>query len=179
MIALCKNCGLVFKSRMFSFKGSTNVTISDVGEPCPNCGYTASLLDGTFDFDENGNAVLVSGPPLTSTIVKALKDLVLKAKQENFTPQKFIEEANSISPEAGSNLAKLVPNSFADIIAFFVLILSVLTYIENKQTKPEVINNFKVENNYYTDVKQLKSDNKAVKKVKTQKKKKKKIKRML
>jgi hypothetical protein len=166
MIAHCKNCGIVFESRALSFKGSINVTISNVFESCPQCGNIANVLDGTFDFDANGNATLVSGPPLTRNIVNAIRNLVEIAKKENFTKEKFIEEANNISPEAGDYLAKFVPKSFSDIMAFFMFILAILAYLESRQPKHEAVNNIIVVKNYTEIERKPMAVNKGIKKAK-------------
>jgi hypothetical protein len=166
MLAVCKKCGLVFNSNIISGGPNTTITISNVGTNCPRCNGDATILDGTFNFDSNGNVNLVSGPPLTRKIVSAIKTLVEKAKKESFTKEKFIEEANKISPEAGNYLAKFVPKNFGDIMAFFMFILGILAYIESRQSKPETINNIKVENNYSEKVRQPKSVSESMKKAK-------------
>jgi hypothetical protein len=52
-----------------------------------------------------------------------------------------LEEASRISPEASKYIKKLIPNSFSDIVYLFVLIIAILTYMQNQPDKPTIIYN--------------------------------------
>lgn len=100
MIATCTNrkCGLVFDYLGINIKNSINVVIENNRVTCPKCHSVAKLLDGKFNFDEDGLATLLSGPQITFEILTQLKLLAEKAIKEEYSAETFIEKAKSISP---------------------------------------------------------------------------------
>lgn len=100
MIATCTNrkCGLVFDSLGIDIKNSINVVIENNRVTCPKCSSVAKLLDGTFNFDKDGLATLLSGPQITFEILTQLKLLAEKAIKDEYSTETFKEKAKSISP---------------------------------------------------------------------------------
>ncbi|MGK2860558.1 MAG: hypothetical protein ACSLE0_01380 [Chitinophagaceae bacterium] len=160
MIAYCKHCGNIFDSKILTIKDSENITFIDCVVKCPFCPELANLLNGSFDFDANGNVKILSAPQLTYDIIHELKALAKKAKKENYTKKQFVKEANSISPNLGSRLSKFAPKSFEDIFVFLMFVLGLLQYLENKNSKPPPSNNVRSETNIYTfEQSELKKEN--------------------
>ena len=100
MVATCTNpkCRLIFEYSGIIIKDSTNVVIENNRVTCPKCCSVAKLLDGTFNFDKDGLATMLSDPQITFEILTQLKLLAEKAIREEYSAETFIEKAKSISP---------------------------------------------------------------------------------
>ncbi|HVG42594.1 MAG TPA: hypothetical protein VM888_13360 [Chitinophagaceae bacterium] len=85
MIALCKHFGLAFETNAIGGTNSINLTFKRISITCPRCGQWADLLEDTYNFDQYGNATLVSGPPLSISIINAIKNIAEKAQKENYS----------------------------------------------------------------------------------------------
>jgi hypothetical protein len=166
MLAYCQNCGSITERILIKGSDGIQVVLGNNFTNCPKCGALAKFLDGTFEFDKYGNATLLSGPPFTHAVIEAVRNLTEKAKAEKFTKEKFVEEANKISPGIGTSLAKFAPKNFNDLMLFFTFVLALLTYFEcNHPNKTENnITNITIQN---TTPKEKKVD--SVKKYKPKK----------
>jgi hypothetical protein len=63
-IGYCRHCKAVFESNAIDFGNARDITfLGGIGVKCPK-GHDPALLDGTFDFMEEG-VRLVAGPEFT------------------------------------------------------------------------------------------------------------------
>lgn len=129
MIAVCPECKSIFEDRGITIVGSTNVTLSNNSTTCPKCGSRAKYLDGTFNFDSNGVATVLSAPHFTVDILKIVKDLIEKAQNGEITPEEFHKEINKL-PSLVSNILELVvpkePSGFWAMIGVMILVINTL-----------------------------------------------------
>jgi transcription initiation factor TFIIIB Brf1 subunit/transcription initiation factor TFIIB len=121
-LSKCANCGLVFESRIIAMEMSMG-TFENIGESCPRCHGTASILPGTFN--EVGRGVeYVAGPASTKSAYDAFRDLIREAQDGGLTPRQVQERAAEIDPEIGQAVAKLMlrfPRTFVFIIAMVLI----------------------------------------------------------
>jgi hypothetical protein len=118
---------------------ATTTVIENCTETCPRCGHVANVLDGTYVY-ENGSQKLLSGPQFTLDILKKLKSLTERAQKENYTKEKFINEAKEISPLLAS-IEKYIPSE--KVSAFFAFLLALIIWLTSGKEKSEpVIQNF-------------------------------------
>lgn len=90
VVAVCAEHG-AFASRAIQVEGSTNVTLSNNFEPCPRCGRMASIMDGVFDFNQEGLATVLSAPGWSRRALRLLQQSVedLSAAVESDDPAAF------------------------------------------------------------------------------------------
>ncbi len=129
MIAVCLVCKSIFEDRGITIKCSTNVTLSNNSTTCPKCGSRAKYLDGTFNFDSNAVATVLSAPQFTVDILRIVKDLIEKAQNGRITPEEFHQEINKL-PGLASNILKLIvpkePSGFWAMIGVMILVINIL-----------------------------------------------------
>ena len=98
--------GHVFESRMFRIENSTNITLVGNTEPCPVCGSTARVMDGTFDFVD-GVVRVLSAPKITCDRLRALEQVL---KDSTGQPREEVVQAiRKTDPKLGRALEKLHP----------------------------------------------------------------------
>lgn len=126
----CPHCGCIFDgSGGIHIKNSVGVTVSRSRMTCPNCGRMANLVDGTFN--ERGQGLeLVSGPPLTRVVLDQLNELARRAKADQVTPEKIIEEAEAVAPEVARVLRR-VPLS--NVISIFLALVAIYMAYQDRQ----------------------------------------------
>src|SRR4051812_9814724 len=94
--AHCNDCGAFFISPMIGMAAGATVTLSNMGTNCPNCGGSASFLDGTFDFV--GNALRISNPsPRALAILSALQE-ALRAANAGKPVEEAVAPLQNVSP---------------------------------------------------------------------------------
>lgn len=71
-----------FESRAFSSVGSQNVAFKGVTEQCPKCGLPSKVMEGSFDFDDQGFASVVSAPLWSMQALKTVQDRIRRAARE-------------------------------------------------------------------------------------------------
>lgn len=126
MVAYCPNCKFTFETNLIRSKNSTHTTFTNIYEACPNCEYPyAKWLDGTYNFDSNGFATLVSGPEFTIRTLKKLLELAEEAKKRDYTAAQFKEEAEKINPQ----ISRFLPQNFADVTGFLALVIAIISLI--------------------------------------------------
>lgn len=103
----CGSCGNLFESRMIKISGkATNITFSNCGESCPQCGRPAAIAEGTFDFDEDMIRV-VAGSEWTREQVNRILAAYNQAQQEGSLSENVIEALSQVSPEL-ANIAQFL-----------------------------------------------------------------------
>ncbi|WP_375416058.1 hypothetical protein [uncultured Hymenobacter sp.] len=146
----CPNCGCQFESLVQISAGMT-ATFEDAATLCPNCGQEVNLapsgIDGTFRFDEHGNATqigfinLLRSVNLPPTSLTALKAVVTQAQASNASLPDLTLQVSRISPELGEKLNSFFQKHQYTLIALGLLV-TVLSYF--KPDAPATVTN-----NYY------------------------------
>lgn len=125
--AVCDSCGAFFPSPIEA-SNSTNITFSGVTVgPCPHCGATAHVPDGTYNFI--GNVIeFLSGPKRSASELERLATILRAAQQR----QASIEEVrNEVAKEVPTlrSITDLLPTTRSELYAFISILLVVLTLI--------------------------------------------------
>lgn len=133
VLSNCPNCG-TFTSSVIDVESSSDVTIGGIKETCPRCGATAEVYPGTFNFDAQGLATVLTGPGWTrAAYAQAQQALLrtgraLKAGQDKDEAlQSLAREVDGIFPRAGAALwAALGKQQVANIIALLAFMATVI-----------------------------------------------------
>ena len=145
VLSKCSHCNYTFTSRMFSIVDSINVSLEGNTETCPRCGSRANVLDGTFDFNAQGIAKLISGPAFTQDVYKQFVSLVERARNEELNKEEFVREAQAISPLLASSIRRYLPNDSASFIALLAFLWGIFTFYSDKKDDKQtttIINNY-------------------------------------
>jgi hypothetical protein len=99
--AACMKCGAIFWIRL-PFSGFRRVLLRGNITNCPirGCGGMARVAEGLFEFTGHGVAIL-SAPEVTFEMLIALRALAQSASKERWPADRFLEEAENISPAFG------------------------------------------------------------------------------
>ena len=124
---LCGSCGSLFFAQNL-IGGAGTVTFENVGcGPCPACGGTGRVLDGTYEFV--GDTVrLLSGPEWTTARLRGLATL-LHDLSHHVIQHKDVKPENVLGrlAEAEPTLAaQIKPKSSAEFAAWLTLLLMVV-----------------------------------------------------
>ena len=139
MLFYCPRCKHIFSGATFI---NTVASFSNNVMRCPYCKFPGGQsLNGTFSFDAEGAATLISGPEFTQEVLRQLEIFAIQAEKEKYSPEKVKTEIKKIHP----NLSDFIPQTFGDVMAFLAFLVSVLTYLN--ESKNVTVNNTK--NNYY------------------------------
>ena len=149
--AKCPVHGIItVSSKDMRFVGTTNVTFSGRNiVRCPKCGQESTILNGTFDFDDEGTPEFISGPEFTRSTYNRFEELVNAAKEEGIDEQEFVKRTEDISPLLAKELEKYIAKRESKIEAkdyigflftFLTLLLSYLQYRESLESLPQSIN---------------------------------------
>jgi hypothetical protein len=126
--AVCDSCSSMFPSGISVEGNAYNVTIvNSCSGPCPNCGGTGHIPDGTFNFIDNV-IQLLSGPERTVSELFRLAEILGKARKEGASVSKIDEEVREKLPQF-SRFIGLLPKSRSELYAFLSLILTVITLV--------------------------------------------------
>lgn len=133
MIAICSKCKLIFEDRGIDIADSQNVTLSNNYTKCPKCKSKARFLEGTFNFDTNGIATVLSAPQFTTEILDKIKGLLEQAQKRKITPEEFQKEVNNLPPLIRRIINLIIPKEPS---AFWAM-LGVLLMIINSLRPPK------------------------------------------
>lgn len=150
MYSLCPNCDFLFVSKVIGANNAalivprmTKMSFENiaVNEPCPRCGHTAHMLIGEYQVDIAGITSFLSGPKFSTETLERFNVLVKKAKEQNYAPEQFVEEAKKISP-LFSRLNEFIPKGTKEVV--FGILAGVATNLISdaiKTEQPQVVNN--------------------------------------
>jgi|GEM_PF-6820434 len=144
MLGYCEKCQTVFKAQGTIQTGAGVVVhIHGLKTPCTKCGEWSKVLEGVYDFSQQGVFKLISGTPFTIDILNKLKSLAEKAIKEDSTPEKFVKEATN-SNAILSFLEYCIPKNkkeFKNYLAWLLTILIPIIYDKCKNDNPSIIYN--------------------------------------
>jgi hypothetical protein len=125
--AVCDRCGAFFPSPIEA-DNSTNITFSNVAVgPCPRCGGTGHVPDGTYNFV--GRTIeFLSGPGRSRTDLERLASILRTARDRGATVEDIKGEVRREVPEL-SSIADLLPKTRSELYAFIAILLTVLTLL--------------------------------------------------
>lgn len=131
--AECLFCGVV-EAKGFNISGARNVTLVGNRDRCPNCKRETKVLDGTFDFDPNGFARVLTGPDWTREAYAEAHRILLNAQHqikgganEGEVLVKAAGALNEVRPGLGTRLAKLWSSDlFGNTWAFLGFVVPLL-----------------------------------------------------
>jgi hypothetical protein len=136
MPAFCDTCGTAFNSGIF-VENVTSLTMrGNKSGPCPKCGGTGSIPDGTFNVI--GHAIeIISAPKSTVDQLKKLANILSVAKKEDADTTKIAQRIEKELPEL-SSLKGLLPKTRTELYAFIALLLTAITLVVNiKNASPK------------------------------------------
>lgn len=96
--AKCTRCGLVFRSRLFNFSSTFDVTVEDCFEPCPKCGARAEVARGTYDFGPT-ETTLVHGPESSREQLQTLLAIIEQSRAAGEAPEQTLEKIKREAPD--------------------------------------------------------------------------------
>ena len=125
--AVCDSCGVFFPSPI---EASTTAIITFSGNsvrPCPNCGGSGHIPDGTYKFI--GNAIqLLSGPARTVSDLQRLAAILSGARERQASIEDIRREVAAQVPELHSTI-DLLPRTRAELYAFITILLTIITLV--------------------------------------------------
>lgn len=125
--AFCDSCGTIFRSGIAA-NNATNITfVGNRAGPCPSCGGMGHIPDGVFNFVGNTIEIL-SAPQRTIDEVSRLAKIIREAREKQEPPEVVAQRIREELP-ALAGLADLLPRTRAELYAFLVLIVAVLTLV--------------------------------------------------
>lgn len=128
---ICNNCGTLFPLYLGEGFGATITMTNSTAGPCPNCGGSGQVLDGTYKFVENVISVL-SAPQRTLDELQKLSDSLKVAQNKGYTNQELKNHLEKDVPEL-SSIADLFPKTReekrSDLHFIITTILAVLAIV--------------------------------------------------
>jgi len=121
------------------------VSFSNNTVGCPECNRQFAAPDVVYMGDLGA---VLSSPAFTPQVLTSLGNLVIEARLNNYSPEKFTAEAAKISP-AAEGLARFAPKNAADLAAYLAVLLTAIFGIIASIPKDEVPVAPTVVNNYY------------------------------
>jgi hypothetical protein len=133
--AVCDSCGAFFPSPIEA-SNAINITFSTVAVgPCPHCGGSGHVPDGTYNFI--GNAIqFLSGPARSASDLERLAAILRSARQREASAEDIRKQIANEVPELQS-IADLLPKTRAELYAFIGIILAILTLLLGALRKGE------------------------------------------
>ena len=125
--AVCDSCGAFFPSPI-EVTNSTDITFGGIGVgPCPRCGGTGHVPDGTYNFV--GDTIeLLSGPQRSRSELERLAAILRDAQKRGASVEQVRDEVRREVPELTS-LADALPRTRNELYAFITLILAILALL--------------------------------------------------
>lgn len=106
-LVFCPN-GHVFESRAIGVTIAQHATFENVAEPCPICGATADVMDGTFDFLADSIRVL-SAPQITIDRLNALQRAIQEVADQ--PTEQIVETIRREEPELAAVVDSRLPRN--------------------------------------------------------------------
>ena len=105
--AYCHRCDFAFQNTGIAVEPSSNVKITNSFATCPNCGFKAKLLEGTFDVSPDGRIHMKSGiPPLTRRMLQQFDLLTREAIRQEISLPEYALRASKIHPKLPEVVSK-------------------------------------------------------------------------
>jgi hypothetical protein len=136
---ICDSCQAFFVTESFLGGDARSVTLvgNKIG-PCPNCGKTGSVPDGTYDFI--GSTIkLLSGTAQSVSQLQRLEVLLRQARAQNATADEISKKVTKELPEL-TKLADLLPQTRAELYAFIALILTIIGLLIQAASQKDTAN---------------------------------------
>ena len=131
--AVCETCSTIFPSG-FSVENSANVTFSgSTSGPCPKCGGTGRVPDGTYNVF--GNVLgLLSGPSQTVEDLKRLSEILKKARDRQASREEVLAEIEQNVPKL-KLISDILPKTRTEFYAVIGLIIAAIALMAGSGSK--------------------------------------------
>lgn len=141
LVAFCENprCGAVFSTaNIIGGPGSARISFTNtrVG-PCPACGGFGVIPDGVYQYSNNAIRLL-AGPKLSVERLRAVEEILRRARQQNLNKTQVIDEIKRASPDAAAAL-QTVPdqNNWLQWLAIVIALVSLVIQIHSTYFKED------------------------------------------
>lgn len=140
--AICETCSTIFPSG-FALNDASDITfVGTTSGPCPNCGGTGRVPDGTYN--SFGNVLeLISGPSQTFEDLKRLSEILERARDQQALPEEVLAEIENNDPKL-KTIADLFPktrNEFYMVVGLVIAAIALMTDSGSKKSHTEIIFN--------------------------------------
>ena len=136
IVARCGHCGFTWEtSGLIGLGPGAAVNLGDVSTPCPKCGGTAKLLDGTWTGTNEG-VVLSAGSAESQAIYATFKRLVEEARKGKLTPVQVQKQAAQLNEGLGYAVGLLIQRY--PKTAVFIIALVAMLKVMNLETTVNV-----------------------------------------
>lgn len=130
--ALCDRCNTFFPGPL-EFDNSTNIAFTNVSVgPCPRCGGSGHIPDGTYNFIDNAIEFL-SGPSRSRSDLARLATILRAARDRGTSAEEVREQVRTEVPELAS-LTDILPQTRSELYAFIAVIVAILTLLLNENS---------------------------------------------
>jgi len=134
MIAVCTKCRLIFDSPGISIVDSQSVSLHNNYTKCPKCNSKARFLDGTFNFDENGIASVLSAPQFTTEILTQIKSLLEQVQEKQITTEEFHKKVETLPPLIRKIINLIIPKESSGFWAMVGVLYMVINSLQGPDT---------------------------------------------
>lgn len=131
---ICEDCGVLFGSE--ALVGAVGPGIKLGGArigPCPNCGGTGRVPDGTYDLIDDTLRV-VSSAGIDKAAFDAVIELLEDHAQGKVTDEEVIQQVETSAPGLSATIRSFLAKS--DPASWLALLLSILTLIQASSSPP-------------------------------------------
>lgn len=127
----CDNCGTLFATESLLGGDWRQVSFENVGfGPCPVCGSTGRVLDGTYDFIGDTIRVL-SAPEWSLERLGWLQERIAAARAALVAPEAVVDEVVAASPELAALVRPLLQKGWK-ALQILVTILAIVTFVQSQ-----------------------------------------------
>ena len=139
MLAFCRNCNTIFRSRASgtdaqpAFPGSEAV--------CSQCGCEAMLLDDVSRFGETV-CVLLAGPTTSSEMFRFYYEVVSEAQRTSLSPEEAVEKLKEEAPALADAVMSVKRPRRWFVIGVLLVWLEMLQNLQGPATKPTLTTSF-------------------------------------
>jgi hypothetical protein len=131
---ICENCGAVFGAEALSGAEGHNIQMggAKVG-PCPSCGGTGSVPEGTYDLIDDALRV-VRAAAIEKVVFDALIELLESRAEGKVTDEEVIERVEAEAPGLAPTIKGFLGKS--DPASWLALLISILMMIQSASASP-------------------------------------------
>ena len=130
MLAFCRNCNTIFRSRASGTDAQPVFPGSEV--LCSECGYEAMLLEDVSRFGETVCALL-TGPATNSATFRFYYEVISEAQRTSVSPEEAVEKLKAQAPTLADAIMTVRRSRRWFIIGVLIVWLEML---ENLQVPP-------------------------------------------